>query len=363
MRAGETINGYEILRDSIPAGGKGEISFARKGGTEYFIKVFLDYKYPVDGAPGSPKIKAEKKKKCERFEQHQKNLNDKIATKCAIGGNLVYAIDFFRSGTCYYKVNEKIDVSSLKPKDVAKFPKDKILILLKTVTHSLKILHDLGIVHGDLKPDNIIIKKTETGGYTTKLIDFDDSYFSENPPNCAEIVGTPDYYSPELLAYIKDTGKSKPKDLTTKSDIFTLGVIFTEYLKGVKPVVNAKYTSVAQSVADGNVTDITGLPAKICDLLSTMLQNDRDKRPNISQVFETLKLSDILDGEKKEVKKTVVTSYVSKPKEEKPVTIGGIRISDNLKSSSSEKDESKELTKPVGNPSIRISSNLKKVDK
>ncbi|GHU57075.1 hypothetical protein FACS189411_09560 [Bacteroidia bacterium] len=358
MRAGETINGYEILKNSIPAGGKGEISFARKGGTDYFIKVFLDYKYPVDGAPGSPKTKAEKKKKCERFEQHQKKLNDKIATKCAIGGNLVYAIDFFRCGTCYYKINEKIDIASLKPKDVSKFSKDKILILLKTVTHSLKILHDLGIVHGDLKPDNIIIKKTATGGYTTKLIDFDDSYFSENPPDYTEIVGTPDYYSPELLDYIKDTGKSNKKDLTTKSDIFTLGVIFTEYLSGTKPVVNAKYSSVAQSVADGNIVEITGLPVKICDLLNAMMQNNKENRPTINQIFETLKSSDILDDTIKEVDKPF---YESKPKEEKTATTGTIRISGNLKGGDDKKIETKETPKPVASsPSIRISSNLKK---
>jgi len=346
MRAGETINGYKILKDSIPAGGKGEISFARKDGKEYFIKVFLDYKYPIDGAPGSPRIKEEKRKKCKRFEQHQKELNDRIATKCAIGGNLVYAIDFFRSGTCYYKVNEKIDIVSLKPKDVAKLPKDKILILLKTVTHSLKILHDLGIVHGDLKPDNIIIKKTETGGYTTKLIDFDDSYFSGNPPDYLEIVGTPDYYSPELLAYIKNNGKCKPKDLTTKSDIFTLGIIFMEYLSGVKPTINTRYSSVAQSVTDGNIIKVTGFPIKICNLLNAMLQNDMDKRPNISQVFDALKSSDILDCTEKEVEKSVATS--------------GIKISANLINSSSKKDEYKEPAKSVSSLKIRISGNLNK---
>lgn len=354
MRAGEIINGYEILTNSIPAGGKGEISFARKDGIEYFIKVFLDYKYPVDGAPGSSKTKDEKRKKCECFEQHQKKLNDKIATKCAIGGNLVYAIDFFRSGTCYYKVNEKIDVTSLRATDVAKFSKDKILILLKTVTHSLKILHDLSIVHGDLKPDNIIIKKTATGGYTTKLIDFDDSYFSENPPNCTEIVGTPDYYSPELLEYIKDTGRSHKTDLTTQSDIFTLGIIFTEYLSGTKPAINKRYSSVAQSVADGNSVEIKGLPPKICGLLNAMMQNERDKRPNINQVFETLKSSDILEST---VKETTKPYKETKLKIEKPTITGVIKFSDNLKKSSDKKEKSESFTV---SPSIRISSNLKK---
>ena len=341
MRKGEVINGYEIIKDSTPAGGRGEVSFAKKGGKEYLIKVFLSPKYPVDGAPGNPKTIAEKRNRCNKFEQQQKQLNDKIATKCALGGNLVYAVDFFRSGTCYYKINEKIDVSSLKAKDVAKLSKDKILIVLKTLTHSLKILHDLEIVHGDLKPDNILIKQTETGGYTTKLIDFDDSYFNGNPPDSSEIVGTPDYYSPELLEYIKDKGGCEKTDLTTKSDIFTLGIIFTEYLCGEKPKISEKYSSVAHSVTDGNIVEIKGLSISLCNLLNSMLQSDKAKRPDIGKIFEILKLPD--------TSKPIDTPELS--------TTGGIRMSGNLKNDS--KGVEKRTASPPTPSPIRISGNLK----
>ena len=70
---------------------------------------------------------------------------------------------------------------------------------MKTVAHSLKILHDLKIVHGDLKPSNVLIKRTELG-YTTKLIDFDNAYIAGRPPPPEEIVGTINYYSPSCSA-------------------------------------------------------------------------------------------------------------------------------------------------------------------
>ena len=81
-------------------------------------------------------------------------------------------------------------------------------MLLKTVAHSLKILHDLRIVHSDLKPSNVLIKRTELG-YTTKLIDFDSSYIAGNPPPPEEIVGTMNYYSPELVATSRAAGERR----------------------------------------------------------------------------------------------------------------------------------------------------------
>ena len=91
------------------------------------------------------------------------------------------------------------------------------------MTHSLKILHDPRIVHGDLKPSNILVKSTELG-YTTKLIDFDSSYIAGKPPSAAEIVGTINYYSPELLGYVQNAGVH-PSELGVASDVFAIGLI------------------------------------------------------------------------------------------------------------------------------------------
>jgi serine/threonine protein kinase len=70
------------------------------------------------------------------------------------------------------------------------------------VAHCLKILHDLRIVHGDLKPSNVLIKRTELG-YTTKLIDFDSSYIGGRPRPAEEIVGTINCWSPDCSATSK----------------------------------------------------------------------------------------------------------------------------------------------------------------
>ncbi len=291
LQKGDIINGYKMLEDFVVVGGMSKISFVEKGGKEYFIKEFLSPKYPLPESPGSEKVKAQRRKDCEAFERHHRELNKKIRTKVSIGGNLVFAIDFFRCGTCYYKVTEKVDTTSLSCEDISKLPLDKILIIARSVCHSLRILHDLNIVHGDLKPDNILIKRTSSG-LTGKIIDFDDSYFSENPPKDREsLVGTPEYYSPEQAAYIMDEDEEiDGSTLTLKSDIFTLGIILCEYFTGKKPVLPSDCGSTWICVEKGkSFTHAKDIPSGIKNLIDWMLRKVPNERPTIGQVFETLK--------------------------------------------------------------------------
>lgn len=313
MLKGEVINGYRILKDFIVAGGMGKVSFAEKSGKEYFIKEFLSPKYPLPDSPGSEKVKAQKRKACEEFEKHHRELNKKISTKVSLGGNLVFAVDFFRSGTCYYKVTEKIDTASLTCEEISRLPYDKILLIAKSVCHSIRILHDLNIVHGDLKPDNILFKKTSLG-YSGKLIDFDDSYFSGNPPiDRDSLVGTPEYYSPEQAAYIMDEDDEVAgSTLTLKSDIFTLGIILCEYFTGKKPILPAGCGSTWMCVENGNSFSYAkSIPIGIKNLIECMLRKNPDKRPTINEVFDSLKSFKATD----KARGSGYTSIVIEPKE------------------------------------------------
>lgn len=306
---GDNIHGYVLTTDWKVVGGMSEVAFAQKGGKEWFIKKFISPKYPTPDSPGSERVKAQRKKNCEEFEARQKELNDKIGSKCGLGGNLIYAVDFFRVDTLYYKINEKIDVSSISIDEIYRLKSDEIMIILKSLAHSLRIMHREGIVHGDLKPDNILIKTTATGSYTTKLIDFDDSYFSGRPPKDREqVVGTPEYYSPELFDYISDEDEElSPSILTTQSDIFALGVIFCEYLTGEKPILPTGYKGTYSAVKAGKSISFKkskNLTPSLQLLLSEMLLLDAEKRPNIDNVLARLKHTEKPESvsESKEVK-------------------------------------------------------------
>lgn len=298
MKTGDSINGYKITSE-VKVGGNCTWAFANYAGKEYFIKEFLSPVFPLPESPGSEKTKQQKRKRCEEFEKHQNKIIKKVSDCVAEGGNLIFTRDFFRQKSKYYKVTEKVDISSISIDKIAKLPFENKILILKTSTHCVRTLHNLDIIHGDLKPDNLLIKENGFKGkknYIGKLIDFDDSYFSEQISSVRDNVsGDLAYYSPELQRYINEEPETNRTDIDLKSDIFALGIIFCQYLTGSFPKGVTKENTAATLVNSGDVITIKSdkdIPRNVCDLINYMLLYDKDKRPDIKQIFNKLKTYD-----------------------------------------------------------------------
>lgn len=70
----------------------------------------------------------------------------------------------------------------------------------QALLHCLKGLHHAGIVHADIKLDNVIFRKLPSGRITGKVIDFDNSFWEKQPPaSDEEILGDPVYMAPETF--------------------------------------------------------------------------------------------------------------------------------------------------------------------
>jgi serine/threonine protein kinase len=286
------IGSYELTTDfSTSGGGQCRWAFARRDGKEFFIKEFLSPTFSLPESPGSTATKERKRRHCEIFEWRHEELRRALSQLSGTGGNLVVTRDFFRHGTKYYKTTDKIDVSALSLEDISWIQGDRLFVLAGTVAHSLQILHRHQLVHGDIKPDNVLVKETRPGHYAAKLIDFDDAFYSGYPSSPDELVGFPPYYSPELLLYLQD--ELSGESLTCASDIFALGVLFIEYFTGRYPaVVDAAGdpVSCAAHVLDGG-TVTTGLEAEwsiMRNLISSMLDREPARRPEIGKVFAQL---------------------------------------------------------------------------
>ena len=117
-----------------------------------------------------------------------------------------------------------------------------------TAIGALSILHKNGIIHLDLKPDNILIQEYETR-LIAKIIDFDSSILKGEVVDSDMLVGDPVYYSPEFAQHIATHGETPPPN--EKSDIFSMGLIFCRYWTGKSPAFSSTYNYAYQSVMKG----------------------------------------------------------------------------------------------------------------
>ncbi|ABX07768.1 serine/threonine protein kinase (plasmid) [Herpetosiphon aurantiacus DSM 785] len=289
MKINDNINGYIVITEPVSTG-NAIWAFAKNSKSEHgeivFIKEYLHPKYPITSSPGSRETIKKKLYQCQIFEDHQIKLQRALYESVIKGGNLVFTLDFFRYGSIYYKITEKIETSSISIEDISALSNHEKILIMKTAIHSLGVLHNNNIVHGDIKPENILIKRSDK--YISKLIDFDNSYFSSFPPKSADILGTLEYYSPELSLYLQ--GSFDPKHLTILSDIFSLGLVFYQYFTGKLPEFSKLYSTPADAIIGGSplVINKAVLPESIYILIQRMLSLDYTLRPNSTKILYIL---------------------------------------------------------------------------
>ena len=106
----------------------------------------------------------------------------------------------------------------LEPADAAK--------IIAQVCRALEVAHAEGVIHRDLKPQNIMLDKTGR----VYVMDFGiaRSTLTSSMTQTGALIGTPDYMSPE---------QAKGQTVDARSDLFAIGIIFYEILSGQSPYI------------------------------------------------------------------------------------------------------------------------------
>ncbi|HEY0636864.1 MAG TPA: protein kinase [Pseudonocardiaceae bacterium] len=289
MKAGQVLRGYTVTtRPTNDGAGKCLWAVAERDGEQFFVKEFLDPKRPVAGSMGSPESIGLRLAQCAEFERRHQAVMSRIDPDDLDAGNLVVAVDFFAEGTRYYKVTRLLRPADLT--DTSRLTPRQRAVLLGTLCDSLGLLHRLDIVHGDLKPQNILLHRPAGSGlYTAKLIDFDDSYVSGDPPSRDEVGGDARYLAPEWLRYVRGERDTGPERLTTAVDVFALGLVVHTYLTGALPAVPTGHTSVAAAVDAGEEPGLDpDLEPELAAALRAVLVGDPARRPAVAELAPVL---------------------------------------------------------------------------
>jgi tetratricopeptide (TPR) repeat protein/predicted Ser/Thr protein kinase len=115
------------------------------------------------------------------------------------------------------------DLSTILKKQ-GKLPTERLLAIFRQVAEGLKAAHDQGVIHRDLKPQNIMIAATDR----VYVTDFGLAKHAEQSgmTQTGAVIGTPFYMSPEQV---------KGQPVGPQSDIYALGVILYQMAAGVVP--------------------------------------------------------------------------------------------------------------------------------
>jgi len=158
-----------------------------------------------------------------------------------------------------------------------RFPEPTAKFYLVEIVEALEELHNLGYVHRDLKPDNILIDRS---GHI-KLADFGachklDEYgqVDSNVP-----VGTPEYISPEVLK--SRESQSQQIGYGTECDWWSLGILFYEMLFGAPPFqhdsLSVLFSRIMNHKEYFSIPDDPGISSEAKDLLHKLIC-DRESR-------------------------------------------------------------------------------------
>jgi serine/threonine protein kinase/tetratricopeptide (TPR) repeat protein len=265
----DKVSHYRIV-EKLGAGGMGEVYLAEdmKLGRKVAIKI-LSEEYTTN------------RDRLHRFEQ------EACAASALNHPNILTIHEVGNDEGRHYIATEYIDGVTLRRKiGGAQLEASEILDIAVQVASALEEAHAAGIIHRDIKPDNIMVRRN---GYV-KVLDFGLAKLTESSterePSDGEastrvlvqtdagvVMGTSHYMSPEQA-------RGKPVD--ARSDIWSLGVVIYEMVAGRTPFEGETSTDVIVAITQKEPPPLLrfapNVPAELDWIVTKALRKDREER-------------------------------------------------------------------------------------
>lgn len=162
----------------------------------------------------------------------------------------------------------------------------------------LAVAHAEGVVHRDLKPDNVFLTRDPRapGGFSPKILDFGLAKLTwvqasleagVDLTKSGALLGTPHYMAPEQI-----TGA---RDVDARADVWSLGVMLYECLVGARPFEGKNYGPIFHAITTLPVPRVEAqrpdAPPAWAALVDRMLHRDRAARPTLAEIRDTLSVA------------------------------------------------------------------------
>lgn len=306
-----------------------------EGGT---AKVYLAYDQ-IDERNVSLKIL----KKENIYDRKVKKFKKEAETLALLDDeNIVKIYDVGQDDNLHYIAAEYIDGMTLKDyiRTCSPIPVEEIVKLSQQILHGVKHAHERGVVHKDLKTQNILLDEHKN----VKITDFGIAdIMDEDVTRTQSLMGTPQYIAPEIL---------NRESLTAQSDLYSVGIVMYEMCVMQVPFVGEKAAYIMIKQMSQPLPSIIAQRADIPQSLENVIIKATAKKlnnryQNAKEMIEDL--NHVFDADKMDEQPLVLADDLVKQDEiEKTIDIGQEKIDlSNLKDNEQQKKDSKRKQKRI----------------
>ena len=186
----------------------------------------------------------------------------------------------------YYLISELVEGSSLAALYREGAPPDHALLAIgSALADALEHAHERGVVHRDVKPQNVIVPARVRAGETpAKLTDFGIARLAGEQAltNTGDIIGTFEYMAPE---------QAQGRPAGPQADLYALALTLYEGLAGANPLRGSTVAATAQRIGAAIPSLATcrrDLPAKLCRAIDRALEPEPARRGSLAQLRAAL---------------------------------------------------------------------------